>query len=165
MKYGASCAKTSEEFFKKTLKDLTYKSKTTQNEIIDICGDLSKNILNEIHEARFFSILANEAADCNNIKQLSVVIRFVDKMHCIREEFLGFLQCKQGLTGEAIPTTIKDFFHEQNLAIDDCHGQGNHGADNIAGKPSGVATRIQELNEKAFHVHCNSHILNLCINS
>ena len=91
------------------------------------------------------------------------MIPFVDKMHCIREEFLGFLPCKQGLTGEAIPTTIKDLFHEQNLAIDNCRGQGYDGAGNMAGKPSAVVTRIQEVNEKAFYVHCNSHILNLYI--
>jgi hypothetical protein len=35
----------------------------------------------------------------------------------------------------------------------------------MAGKYSGVATRIQRIYEKAVYVHCNSHVLNLCIAS
>jgi hypothetical protein len=41
LKYGVSCTGQSlEEYFNSTPKNLTYKSKTTQNEIIDICDDL-----------------------------------------------------------------------------------------------------------------------------
>jgi hypothetical protein len=66
---------------------MTYKSKTTQNAIIDICGELiTKKITDEILEAKFFSVLADEAADCGKIEQLSMVVRFVDKTHCIREQ-------------------------------------------------------------------------------
>ena len=47
--------KTLEEFFKSTPKNLTYKSNTAQNEIIDICGDIiTKKITDEICKARFF---------------------------------------------------------------------------------------------------------------
>ena len=35
----------------------------------------------------------------------------------------------------------------------------------MAGKYSGVATRIQRNYEKASYVHCNSHVLNLCVAS
>ena len=165
MKYGALCTgKTLEEFFKSTPKNITHKSKTTQNEIIDICGDLlTKKITNEIRKAKFLSVLADEAADCGNVEQLSLVIRFVDETHCIREQFLGFLPCKRGLSGDAIATNIKDFLRDQNLKIDDCRGQGYDGAGNMAGRLSGAAARIQEDYKKALYVHCNSHILNLCI--
>ena len=47
--------------------------------------------------------------------------------------------------------------------MDDCRGQGYDGAGNMAGKLSGVAARIQGTHEKAIYVHCNSHILNLCV--
>ena len=156
--------KTLEEFFGSTPKNITYKSKTTQNEIIDICGDLlTKRITNEVRKAKYFSILADEAADCGNVEQLSLVIRFVDETHCIREQFLGFIPSKRGLSGDAIATTIKEFLREQNLEIDDCRGQGYDGAGNMAGRLSGAAARIQENYKKALYVHCNSHILNLCV--
>ena len=149
---------------KSTPKNITYKSKTTQNEIIDICGDLlTKKITNEIRKAKLFSVLADEAADCGNVEQLSLVIRFVDETHCISEQFLGFLPCKRGLSGDAIATTIKDFLRDQNLEIDNCRGQGYDGAGNMAGRLSGAAARIQENYKKALYVHCNSHILDLCV--
>ena len=165
LKYGDMCAgKTVEELFKSTPKNMSYKSKTTQNEIIDICSDLiTKKITDEIREARFYSILADEAADCGNVEQLIVVFRFADKQCQIREEFLGFVPCKKGLTGDAVATTIKEFLHDLNLPIDDCRGQGYDGAGNMAGRLSGVAAKIQETNEKALYVHCNSHRLNLCL--
>ncbi|XP_028419093.1 52 kDa repressor of the inhibitor of the protein kinase-like, partial [Dendronephthya gigantea] len=165
LKYGAMCAgKTLEELFKSTPKNMTYKSKTTQNEIIDICGDMiTKKLTDEIREARFYSILADEASDCSNIEQLSIVIRFVDKQCQIREEFLGFVPCKKGVSGEAVAATIEEFLRDQNLPIDDCRGQGYDGAGNMAGRLSGVAARIQETNKKALYVHCNSHRLNLCV--
>jgi hypothetical protein len=157
---GAMCAgKTLEELFKSTSKNMTYKSKTTQNEIIDICGDLiTKKITDEIREAKFYSILADEASDCGNIEQLSIVLRYVDKQCQIREKFLGFVPCKKGVSGEALATTIKAFLRDLNLRIDDCRGQGYDGAGNLAGRLSGVAARIQETNEKALYVHCNSTV-------
>jgi hypothetical protein len=65
------------------------------------------------------------------------------------------------VSGEALATTIKEFLRDLNLRIDDCRGQGYDGAGNMAGRLSGVAARIQETNEKALYVHCNSHRLNL----
>ena len=76
------CAgKTVEELSKSTPKNMSYKSNpTTQNKIIDICGDLiTKKITDEICLARFYSILADKAADCGNVEQLSVVFQFVDR--------------------------------------------------------------------------------------
>ena len=165
LKYGVTCTGQSlEEYFKSTPKNITYKSKTTQNEIIDICDDLiTRKITNEIREANFFSILADEASDCGNVEQLSIVVRFVDKKHQIGEKFLGFVPCKTGVSGEAVANTIQEFLGDRNLSIDDCRGQGYDGAGNIAGRISGVAARIQQINKKAFYVHCNSHMLNLCV--
>ena len=97
------------------------------------------------------------------LKQLSLVICFVDETHRIREQFLGFCPCKQGLSGDAIATTIKDFLRDHNLPIDDCRGHGYDGVGNMAGRISGAAARIQEIYKKALYVHCNSHILNICI--
>ena len=55
-----------------------YTSKTIQNEIIEICGNLiTQQILDNIKEALFFSIIADEATDVANKEQLSISIRFV----------------------------------------------------------------------------------------
>ncbi|CAB3999101.1 Hypothetical predicted protein [Paramuricea clavata] len=107
LKYGVTCTRQSlEEYFKSTPKNITYKSKTTQNN----CDDLiTRKMTNEIREAKFFSILVDEASDCGNIEQLSIVVRFVDKKHQIREEFLGFVSFKTGVSGETVANTIQEF--------------------------------------------------------
>ena len=48
-------------------KNMTYCSKTTQNEIIQCCGEyICNTMINEIKEAKFFSVLADEAYDISN---------------------------------------------------------------------------------------------------
>ena len=126
---------------------------------------LTEEIVDEIKDAKFFSILADEASDCSNIEQMSVVIRFVDRTLTIREEFLGFFPCKLGLSGEAIANSIMKFVEKLGLNMEFCRGQGYDGAGNMAGRVSGAAARIHANNKNAIYVHCGSHILNLCIAS
>ena len=94
---------------------------------------------------------------------MSLVVQFVDKTSTIREEFLGFVPCKLGLSGEAIANTILDELRQLNLPIHLCRGQGYNGAGNMAGRISGAAARIQATHAKAVYVHCSSHVLNLCV--
>ncbi|XP_065064865.1 52 kDa repressor of the inhibitor of the protein kinase-like [Rhopilema esculentum] len=144
----------------------TYRSKTTQNEIIAICGGaVQKSLVSEIQQAKYFSVLADEAADVSNVEQMSIVVRFVDGTSTIREEFLGFTECNEGLTGRAIAKKIKEKLEELGLPIANCRGQGYDGAANMSGKCSGAAVTIQRDYPKAIYVHCRSHVLNLCIAS
>eukprot|EP00112_Aurelia_sp_Birch-Aquarium-sp1_P023908 Seg732.10 transcript_id=Seg732.10/GoldUCD/mRNA.D3Y31 product="52 kDa repressor of the inhibitor of the protein kinase" protein_id=Seg732.10/GoldUCD/D3Y31 len=147
-------------------KNATYRSKTTQNELLRLCGDsVLKSLTQEIRDAKYFSVLADEAADISKIEQMSVVVRFVDKESNIREEFLGFTQCSEGLSGEAIAKTIKQALDDFGLDIEKCRGQGYDGAGSMAGKCSGAAVNIQREYPKALYVHCRSHVLNLCVAS
>ena len=69
----------------------------------------------------------------------------------IREEFVDFIMWK-GLLSKAVLT-------KYDL---DCRGQGYDGATNMSG-PNGVQGRLCSINSKAVYVHCNSHVLNLCV--
>ena len=81
-------------------KNASYISKTTQNDLIKCCGT---SILNKLKtdkkEAKYFSILADEACDASNKEQMSLVLRFFDfsKLE-VREEFFGFIHCSEGLS-------------------------------------------------------------------
>ena len=83
-----------------------YTSKTIQNELITICGDLLLNaILKKVRTTRFFPIIADEATDAANDEQLSICIRFVDgTVPC--EKFIAFHECLSGVSGEAIADKI-----------------------------------------------------------
>ncbi|XP_028409249.1 52 kDa repressor of the inhibitor of the protein kinase-like [Dendronephthya gigantea] len=127
---------------------------------------VTDELVGDVKRARFFSVLADEATDCSNSEQMAMVLRFVDSCSMkIREEFLGFIQCNDGLSGEALSVNILQFISSLGLHMEECRGQGYDGAGNMAGKFSGVAARIQRNFDKAIYVHCGSHILNLCIAS
>ena len=84
---------------------MQYRSKNIQNELINISAELLRNgIVKEITRAKFFSFMADEAADVSVKEQLSLVIRFVDDKSNIREEFLEFIHCKNVTSGKAIYT-------------------------------------------------------------
>ena len=77
-------------------------SKTIQNELICLCGkEIVTDIISEVTESRVFSILADEVRDdCSNTEQMSFVLRYVHKSCQIREEFIQFLQCESGTSGQ-----------------------------------------------------------------
>ena len=82
---------------------VTYRSKTTQNEIIAVCNEMiSAKLLNEVKEAQFFSELADEAVGINNTEQMPLVVRFVDKSCQILEEFMGFIEEFMGFLTEGL---------------------------------------------------------------
>ena len=55
-------------------------SPQVQNELINIAGEsILKEIIDEVREAQFYSVMADEVVDISNREQLTVVVRFVDK--------------------------------------------------------------------------------------
>ena len=135
---------------------------TTQNEIIKCCGQVitEKNV-NEVKQNRFFSILADEATDCSNKEQMSLVLRFVDSNLNIREDFIKFIHCKWGLAGADLAAVILKALADLSLNIEYCRAQGYDGA--VAGHINGLSAHILRLNRKAIYTHCYSHRLNLVI--
>ena len=87
-------------------KNATYISPRIQNEIIDIIGKniIQKSIVEEIRQAKFFSVLVDEVTSYNT-EVMPLCIRFVDKDKCIREEFIQFSTLVR-VTGESIATQI-----------------------------------------------------------
>lgn len=155
-----------EEHIQNAQRSATYRSKTTQNEIVRICGlMIMEKILSELKEAKYFSILADEAADISNLEQMAIVLRFVDKSAMVREVFLGFFHCNEGLSGREIANMIMKSIEDLGLNLSYCRGQGYDGAGNMAGKCNGASTLIQRQYPQALYVHCKSHVLNLCVAS
>ncbi len=83
-------------------KSATFRSKTTQNELINICGSMiSEEISNKIKNAKFFSILADEAIGLsgraiaakilNSLKELGL-----DPSFCRGQGYYGAGKCQAG---------------------------------------------------------------------
>ena len=88
--------------------------------------------MNEISKGKYFTVLADEAADCSNIEQLSLVIRYVDGQCKLKKHFIRFF-CKEGIAGEALASLILDTIMRYGLEADFLRGQGYDGAGNMAG--------------------------------
>jgi hypothetical protein len=143
----------------------TYISKTTQNDLIECCGDVIKNkILNNVHKSKLFSILADETTDNSISEQFSFCVRYFDTDKCTVEEyFIGFTKV-ENVTGENLTDTILRLLKENNLDISLLRGQGYDGAANMSGAFKGVQSRILKLQPLALYTHCANHRLNLVLN-
>ena len=145
-------------------KNATYISKTTQNDLIKCCGSvITDKIIKEVKKAKFFTILCDEASDSSNKEQMALVLRFVDEENNIREDFIRFIHCKDGLSGEKLAKVITTTIDNLSLDIKHCRGQGYDGAGAVAGHVNGCSAHILRLNKKAVYCHCFSHRLNLVI--
>ena len=87
----------------------TYQSPQIQNELNMCIGDcIQKDIVAEVKEARFFSILVDEAADSANFEQMPLVLQYVNRDGIPREDFIAFLQV-EWITGAAIVESILEY--------------------------------------------------------
>ena len=116
-----------------------------------------------VKESRHYSILADEATDCSMKEQLALIFRFVDKKSNIREEFVSFLECSYGLSGQSLYRTIKEFLVLVGIDISDCRGQGYNGTGRVADKNQGLSAHVIRVNPKALYTHCSCHRLNLAV--
>ena len=58
--------------------NVRYTSKTSQNELITVCGDLIRgSILKGIREAQLYAVIADEATDVSNSQQLAISVRLI----------------------------------------------------------------------------------------
>ena len=152
------------QHLKNCSKNASYISKTSQNDLISCCGQfITELVVRKITENQFFSALADEASDCSNQEQLSLVIRYVDSDCVIREEFLGFLRCGLRLSGKALAETVLSGLMNLGLDIRNSRGQGYDGAAAVSGHINGLSVHICRINSKAIYTHCHSHRLNLVI--
>ena len=118
-----------------------YASPKTQNELINIFAHniILEPLLDEIRQAKFFTILADEITS-HNTEQLAFVIRFVDRACEIREEFISFSQLEQ-TSGLAVSTELLRLLETYSLDCRNMRGQGYDGAGSMSSERIGVQRR------------------------
>ena len=106
------------------LRNATYLSPQSQNEIINIIGNhkIRETILKEVRDAEFYAIMVDEVTS-HNSEKLSVYVRYVDKANNVREEFLEFCYVKR-TTGVEIATAIRTTLDSSRLPLANLRGQG-----------------------------------------
>lgn len=150
-----------------------YLSPSIQNELIQILSDRVKSeIVTDICNAQFFSVIVDTTQDITKKDQLSLVIRYVTLPTNssgmpvaleVNESFLGFKKVDDQSAGGLEHVILKEL-ETNGLSLSKCRGQGYDGAATMSGIYSGLRTRIQEKQRTAKYVHCASHNLNLVVN-
>ena len=145
-------------------KNRQYRSPIIQNQMIDCCKKyIQDDLVDEIKDPGYFSIIADEAKDVSNLEQLSIVFRFVDsKTGDIREEFFGVMECEK-LDGKSIALLIEKCVCDAGLDMNNVRGLCFDGASNMSRRYQGASACIKRKYHLALYFHCASHRLNLSV--
>lgn len=114
--------------------------------------------MDEIKEAKYFSISVDSTPDVTHCDQLVFCVRYVKNGEPI-ERFLQFIHIDQHKS-EYLTKIVVEFMNKHSINLADCRGQSYDNTNNMAGKYSGLQQRILELSPFATFVPCASHSLN-----
>ena len=148
-----------------------YLSPSSQNEFINLCSrEVQNKILDEVRDAKYFSIIVDATPDVSHHEQIILVVRYVQLLKsetsdtvtdfCINERFLQFDSFNLK-TGEALANCILSLLDRLNLDFKMCVGQAYDNGANMSGKAKGVQARLKELNPGCLFSACGCHSLNL----
>uniref|UniRef100_A0A914Q159 DUF4371 domain-containing protein n=1 Tax=Panagrolaimus davidi TaxID=227884 RepID=A0A914Q159_9BILA len=148
----------SKEFF------LNYTSWKVQNDLLNCARNIiRRKIVEEVHAAKVFTILADETQDISRKEQLCVAVRYLKDGEVV-ERFLG-MKPLLSQTAVDIKNGIFKILLESGIdlkqAIMVC--QVYDGASSMSGCNGGVQRLIIDIYATAFYVHCTAHTLNLAI--
>ncbi|XP_063749772.1 zinc finger MYM-type protein 1-like [Eleginops maclovinus] len=152
---------------------IKYLSPKIQNEMISIMAQtVLDEIVKEIHEAEFYSVILDTTQDISKVDQLSQVLRYVtipkDDNDVpsdvqIHESFMGF-HSVHDQSAHGLEKIILELLEMKGISVNKCRGQGYDGAATMSGVYSGLQKRISDREPNAMYVHCASHNLNLVLN-
>ncbi|XP_058991852.1 zinc finger MYM-type protein 1 isoform X4 [Mustela lutreola] len=156
-----------EEVFRLTnLQVDFYNSTQIQNDIIEIIKtEMLQDIVNEINASSAFSIICDETADSATKKQLSICVRYPQKMSkavLIKERFLGFIDIEE-MTGTDLHGTIKTYLQQIGVDLNKICGQAYDSTTNLRGQFNKIAAEFKKEEPRALYVHCYAHFLDLTV--
>ena len=102
--YRAETDETLKKHLQNAPQTAKYTSKTIQNHLIDIIGKCI--ILDEVREAKFYSIIADEVCDVSNKEQLSLCLGYI-QASSVKERFLDFVQVER-IIGRELATSLPE---------------------------------------------------------
>nr|XP_016854909.1 PREDICTED: zinc finger MYM-type protein 1-like [Anolis carolinensis] len=145
-----------------------YLSQNVQNEFVSfLSAKIQGNILQQLHQAKYYSIRLDCIPDVSHTEQMTLVVKFVkieaNEDVSIKEHFLGFVPITHS-SGEGLTEILLKELEARGIPLKTMRGQGYDNASAMKGKHVGVQKRILELNPRAFYVPCGNHSLNLVLN-
>ncbi|XP_071056243.1 52 kDa repressor of the inhibitor of the protein kinase-like [Onthophagus taurus] len=153
----------------------TYISKTTQNELVNCIGEeITAKIVNQIKNAKYFSVMFDETTDVSHVSQMSIVIRYVHE-NDVREDFIAFLDCHEEnytldkdtlepiLSGKILGQTVLKQLKLLDLNLNNCVGICTDGCSVMTSEQNGAVQEVKKGMPVAVRCPCYNHALNLAL--
>ena len=164
-----------ENHLKNSASNATYISKTTQNQLIEVIGEvIRENILNRIRKVKYFSVMFDETTDVSTISQLSLVLtyvfekkRFEDFVEFVDVHDLVFENREAGqepkVTGKILGQLVLKRLKHFGLNLESCVGIATDGCSVMTSEKVGAVQEVQSEATNAAYCGCYNHALNLSI--
>ncbi|XP_070827346.1 THAP domain containing 12b [Chaetodon trifascialis] len=147
--------------FEATAVNSEYLSAAQQSQLLDVCENtVREEMLMEVRESRFFSLVTGDLVDFANEKHLPLFLRFVNQQNVLREEFLDFIQFDgdESTLVERLEAQLTDRW---GLSMEDCRGQAHKATGMSTTKMKAVAVLLTEKYPLALHMPCSHMALNI----
>ncbi|KAJ8674568.1 hypothetical protein QAD02_005830 [Eretmocerus hayati] len=157
----------------------SYTSKTTQNDLIQCCGDeILDTIIPRIKEADFYSPIFDETIDISQISQMTLILRYVYQ-NTVHEDFVKFVDLFEAarklnppgtktnaelkITGSCLGSIVIQTLKDLGLDPEKCVGITTDGCSVMISETCGAVSVIKQECKNASYSPCHSHMLNLSI--
>lgn len=124
------------EHLTKCASNATYISSNIQNQLLEhLRHEILQHLQDDITSQNgkiMYSVLADEVTDNQNVSQLGVSIRYVDRKNTIKEMCIGF-SALNSMTGESVAEEMIQAVSNIELDVKDTIGLGLDGAGNMSG--------------------------------
>ena len=119
-----------------------------------------RQILRSINGKQFFAIIAAESADISKTEQISISFRTASETYYVKEEFIGIMPCKEGLTADALLSYITDVFIRCEVNNDKFIAMSFDGASAM----KSLAEKLKNCDEQQVsYIDCLAHCTELVV--
>ncbi|KAF3847599.1 hypothetical protein F7725_020627 [Dissostichus mawsoni] len=147
--------------FQATAVNTEYLSATQQSQLLDVCENtVREEMLMEVRESRFFSLVTGDLVDFANEKHLPLFLRYVNQQNVLREEFLDFMSFDgdENALVERLEAQLTDRW---GLSMEECRGQAHKATGTSTTKMKAVAVLLMQKYPLALHMPCSHMALNI----
>ena len=145
-------------YLKSAGKNAMYTSRIAVTEFFEALGTwVEESLLKHLHQAQFYSIMADKCTDVSTVEELSLFCRWIENGEPT-EHFIDLLPMKK-TDAESIYSALVECLKSKNIQLSYHIVMGFNGAATFSGKKSGVQARMKKHSPHALFVHCHCHQL------
>lgn len=139
----------------------SYLSSKSQNEFIDLlAAEVRESIVQEVNDAKMFTVMADTTPDVSHDDQLSIVVRYVNDAGIVSERLLDIIVATDK-TGAGLASTILNCLNGHQVSTNNLIFQSYDYANSMSGSKQGTQKKLSELLERPIpYIPCQAHRFN-----